>query len=279
MSAAHDWHGASRLPHPALRSYVDTYVGYDIELDPRAIHYGVPSATATVIIAFDTPLDTQWLDDDSSRRQRWTMVTGLGTRTALVHTHGHQHGIQLALTPLGVRALLGVPVAELAGAFVELADLGLPSHLVDRLAPLTWAERFWAIDGALLSRLGQRHGEVPSTLAQAWHGLDRTKGQVAINHLAAEIGWSRRHLQARFASEFGLGPKQAARLHRFDHARSLARSGVPLGQVAAHAGYSDQAHLSREWRTLAAQTPAQALAEDFPILQDGAAGVDAHSTP
>ena len=261
-----------RLPHPALREYVDAYVGYHHVLDDQAVHFGVPSPTATVIIAFDTPLDTQWLGEDASRAQRWTTVAGLGTRTALIRTHGLQHGIQLALSPRGVRALLGRPVGELAHQLVTLADLGLPGSLVDRLSPMGLSERFDTLDAVLLEwvRDRRRRADVPDDLTHAWQRLGRSRGRLQVADLAEEIGWSRRHLQTRFAAEFGIGPKQAARLHRFDHARTLARRGVPLGVVAQRAGYADQAHLGREWRELAAQTPAQALRKEFPIVLDPA---------
>lgn len=41
------------------------------------------------------------------------------------------------------------------------------------------------------------------------------------------LGWSRRHLTARFTAEFGLPPREVARLHRFAAALRLARSRTP----------------------------------------------------
>jgi AraC-like DNA-binding protein len=43
-------------------------------------------------------------------------------------------------------------------------------------------------------------------------------------------------------------------------ALDLARAGTPLAEVAALAGYADQAHLTREVRELAGVPPARLLA-------------------
>jgi len=48
---------------------------------------------------------------------------GLHTAPALVTHDGRQSGIQLALSPLGARVLLGMPAAELASIDVEAADV------------------------------------------------------------------------------------------------------------------------------------------------------------
>ena len=53
----------------------------------------------------------------------------------------------------------------------------------------------------------------------------------------------------------GLRPKETARVVRFDRARRLLHAGVRLGDVAADAGYFDQAHLNREFRALAGLSP------------------------
>ena len=51
-----------------------------------AVHHGVPSAAATVILAFDDPIDTAWKDDPSSRASYWRLACGLHTRPALIHS-------------------------------------------------------------------------------------------------------------------------------------------------------------------------------------------------
>ena len=54
---------------------------------------------------------------------------------------------------------------------------------------------------------------------------------------------------------------------RFQLARGLL-GRRPLAEVAARCGYSDQAHLSREWLALSGCSPTTWLREEFPFVQD-----------
>ena len=56
---------------------------------------------------------------------------------------------------------------------------------------------------------------------------------VRIEHLAAELGWSRKRLWSRFHSQIGLPPKRAAKLVRFDHAVHSLVAGQDAAGVAA----------------------------------------------
>lgn len=261
----------TRALHRALAPYVTSCVGYDERPHVDSVHHGLPSTALTVIIAFDEPLDCGWLGEPESDRY-WTLIGGLHDGAALIRTHGHQHGLQLSLTPAGARSLLGMPAGKLGGTLVR-ADatpelqrcLGRDLH--PRLADAGWAERFALVEQRLLERLAhseQALGMVPE-VAEAWRLTVATKGQLPVAEVARRVGWSRRHLQAHWAAEIGLGPKRVARVARFGYAKRLHEAGLPLTEVAHRAGYADQSHLNRDWRALAGQSPAQ-TAEDFPIV-------------
>lgn len=254
----------------ALRPHVARWVGYDYRTDPDDVHHGLPSRLLTVILSFDEPLDCGWADD-SGRGRFWTLTSGLHRRPALVHTHGHQHGIQLGLTPLGARTLLGVPAGALSGELLEQSDvpLGLPPGFHAALAEADWPARFRLLGTQLLRRAMDApcDGLAPE-LAEAWRVLG-AHPESRVEYLADHVGWSRRHLTARFTAEFGLSPKQAATVSRFERAVRLVKEGHRLAEVAALTGYADQAHLNRDWRALAGQTPTETR-HDFPIVQDDA---------
>lgn len=250
--------------HPGLRPYVASWVGFDLRPDVDSIHRGAPSPALTVIVSFGEPLDVGW-PDGSQRDRYWLLAAGLHTGPALIRTHGYQHGIQLSLTPAGSRALLGLPAAALAEVMTDHQPLplGIPDGLRERAETADWAQRFDLLTDHLLALAGTTPPRLDPELAEAWRVLERTYGQARIHSLATHVGWSRRHLAGRFRTEFGITPKQAARLHRFQRARALHADGHRLAEVAALAGYADQAHLNRDWRLLAGQTPTEA---EFPIV-------------
>jgi AraC-like DNA-binding protein len=76
-----------------------------------------------------------------------------------------------------------------------------------------------------------------------------------VDALGAELGLSERQLRRRFADAVGYGPKTLARVLRLQRFLTIARSGEDLARLALTAGYSDQAHLTREARRLTGRTP------------------------
>jgi AraC-like DNA-binding protein len=73
----------------------------------------------------------------------------------------------------------------------------------------------------------------------------------SVTAIAAAAGLSPRHLRRRCQITFGYGPKTLVRVFRLQRAVAAARAGRPFAAVAADTGYADQAHLSREVKTLA----------------------------
>ncbi|MEV8319308.1 helix-turn-helix domain-containing protein [Streptomyces sp. NPDC059900] len=257
--------GIAARPAPALRRYVGSYVGFDLRGFPAGVHCGPPGHALTAVISLSGPLQVAAGVDDGSPVTRFDSVAGgLMCRSVAIHHDGRQHGVQVALTPLGARALYGMPAAALAHQLVPLDELlgTLGTELVDRLrAARSWAARFAALDELLLRAVGRAGGDrLPGQgpeVAEAWRRLVAARGSLKVGALAAELGWSRRYLTDRFRGEVGLSPKTFARVLRFEHAHDLATVHTPLpwAQVASVSGYADQAHLVRDWREFTGRSP------------------------
>jgi AraC-like DNA-binding protein len=274
---------AAGEPADGLRPFVAGYSGYRQAGVAPAEHAGLPSPFLTLIFTLDDPLVIAGHPDPAQPGGSYaTLVGGLHAAPALVTHAGRQSGIQVALSPLGARPLLGLPAGELASLDVEGADvLGpLAAQIQERLRDCpTWSERFAALNELLLDRAyGEPGGPagVSPEVAHAWRRLLRSGGQASVARLAAETGWSDRHLRAQFQEEIGLAPKVAARVVRFDRARRLLarrlRAGRPAGlaDLAASTGYYDQAHLDRDFAALAGAAPTAWLAREFRNVQAGA---------
>jgi len=270
---------SARAPAGALGELVGSYAGYRDAGVPPAIHRGLPSPGLTLIFTLDDQLTIAEHPDPAQPAESFdTLLGGLHTRPALITHEGSQSGVQLALSPFGARALLGMPAGELAGIDVHGHEVlgAFAERVQERLrAAATWAERFAILDQALLSRLratSERAG-VSCEVSYAWRRLLQSRGTVPVAELAAETGWSDRHLRARFQAETGLAPKAAARVIRFDRARRVlqrrAVAGEPLrlAELAASCGYFDQAHLDREFGLLAGCPPTTWVMQEFRNIQ------------
>ena len=276
------------IPAEPLRRYVAAYTGYRQRGLPPARHRGLPSPYLTLIFTLDEPLTIEVHPDPGQPPGEFgTLLGGLHSVPALITHAGAQSGIQVALRPLGARALLGLPAGELAELDLPAEAVlgGVCAELRDRVrAAAGWPERFAVLDEILLRAAGLRGAGlgwvgpgpgIAPEVSWAWRQLLREGGALRVSELAAGTGWSGRHLTSRFRAEIGLTPKAAARVIRFDRARKrlvrklTAGGDYLLADLAADCGYFDQAHLAREFRALAGCPPSQWLAEEFRNVQAG----------
>ncbi len=268
------WEAISGRPDARLRGSVESYTGYVEHATSPMRRLEVPFAGIPMILSLGPSI----LVDGVRHR---SFVAGLDDRATVTEYAGEQHGVEVKLTPLGARRLLGLPMRELARRVVAIEDLLGSERLVERLQDATdWEARFALLDAFMLRRLNQAP-PVAAQVEHAWARLHASAGAVEIGALADEVGWSRRHLTARFQADVGLPPKAVGRILRFQRVtRALyANAGGGLADVAYACGYADQAHLNRDFREFAGTTPtdyaarllpagAGVTAEQFPNVQD-----------
>ncbi|MBA3262330.1 MAG: helix-turn-helix transcriptional regulator [Thermoleophilaceae bacterium] len=238
-------------PDPALRGVIIRAADFHERAAPVRRREG-PLLGVVVLVSLGPDLEV-------AGERIGSFAAGLWDRPVVTGHFGEQAGYQLYLDLLGARRLLGVPMAELANRLVRLDDLIGPfaAELTEQLAEAPSATVRHALAQRLLARrLGEGCPTAPE-VARALGRLRASHGAVRIERLAGEVGWSRRHLAARFREEVGLAPKAVARLARAEYARALLLAGRPLADVAYSAGYSDQPHFNRDFREFVGCTPAE----------------------
>ena len=261
---------AMHVPPPPLRRFIAGTHGYRAPANPTGRHRGLPSRHLTLVMELREPLHVAGQGTPVAAHG---LVGGLHPSPALIDASVPQEGLQYALTPSAGQALLGVPAGELRGATLDLAELfgAQADDLIDALrGTADWRRRFALVDAALLRRLDDTGLDTPPEVAEAWRLVHATKGRARVADVAAQVGWSRRHLGERFRVATGLTPKEAARIARFEATRDLLVSArrPPLAELAARCGYADQQHLAREWRQLAGCSVGTWVREELPFLHD-----------
>ncbi|HET9896901.1 MAG TPA: helix-turn-helix domain-containing protein [Streptosporangiaceae bacterium] len=264
-------------PAEPLRPFVAYYSGYRQAGIGPAEHRGLPSPYLTLIFTLDEPLTVAEHPDPAQPAAQYiTLAGGLHSTPALVTHEGSQSGIQLALSPIGTRAILGVPAGELAIIDVDGTDVlgGLASEISERIqVAASWDDRFAIIDRLLGERLRTADGATAPEVSYAWQRLLAANGAAAVSDLAAETGWSDRHLRSAFKNEIGLTPKAAARVIRFHRARlavqrrAMAGRSLDLADLAAECGYYDQAHLDLDFKAMAGYAPTVWARREFRNFQ------------
>lgn len=185
----------------------------------------------------------------SGQQQRYLDVDAIGASTI----------IGVRFRPLGAWRVLGIAQHELAGQVLDLdAVLGdrvhaLRQRMLEHDDPAT---RLGLLEGWLLEQTMQR-SEPHYAARWALRRLQETHGQIEVQALAGELGYSRRHLSQLLQREAGLAPKTLARVLRFSHvlARLRAAAAPHWDVLAQECGYYDQSHLIRDFQAFAGHAP------------------------
>jgi AraC-like DNA-binding protein len=148
---------------------------------------------------------------------------------------------------------LGIPLAELRDQQVALTDC-LPALARQLPADLPHDQALDRVTG--LSAQLSSDGPPDPVVSHAVSLLAR--GPASVPELSDLLAVSERQLRRRFDAAVGYGPKTLHRVLRFHQVITQLSAGHTggLAELAFQAGYSDQAHLTRETTRLAGLPPA-----------------------
>jgi len=167
-----------------------------------------------------------------------------------------------------VRALRGKPSSLPVVSDVVSTNAGL-SRAIDEAfrAPLTsLAVDSLVVDLARGLMAGERGDASPPisrrvdarALERARQFLDAEKTRVVRSHELEEItGLTRYDLARQFRIRLGISPYRYLLMRRLEYARDQIHRERPLAEIALDAGFADQAHFTRAFRSAFGLTPAR----------------------
>ncbi|MFG1947876.1 DUF6597 domain-containing transcriptional factor [Nonomuraea sp. NPDC048826] len=233
---------ARHPPTPALAPYVDhfwvvTWTDLDEPYEQRIVSH--PTVNMTITHDFH-------------------QIAGVikGGFSYTMRGSGRVLGTRFA--PGGFRPFLGGPVHQLTGRFTEIGELygtagaTLVEHVLtapDAPAAIAHVEEFLLGLGPERDPLAE---EVASLVVMAENDVTMTR----VDALAARSGRSVRSLQRLFREYVGIGPKWVIRRFRLHEAAERIYQGLDLATLAAELGYTDQAHLTRDFTAVVGMPPA-----------------------
>ena len=166
-----------------------------------------------------------------------------------------------AKTTGGLGVLTDRPAHRLTDTEVVLDDaLGVPGT-TDLVRAADAETRVDVLRGVLEAVLATRdpHRVEQARQVSAVAGIvERDRGVLRLEQLASAAGVGPRTLQRMFSQHLGVSPSWVIRRWRIVEAADRAARGesVNWADLAAHLGYSDQAHLVRDFRAHLGTTPA-----------------------
>ena len=182
-------------------------------------------------------------------RSRWRteqpelFAVGVAGRAAEFSVSGDSRFAAVRLWPWAWPALSKVPLAQMWDGWTEVTE----PPLVELCRRLDDPEAAQALLAAMLAGAGPA--------AQVGRGILEA---ASVEEMRGRTGFGARALQRWFASNVGMPPSPCLRVLRFQRAfAGLPGEDSLAGHAAGH-GFADQAHMAREFRSLAGTRAAEA---------------------
>lgn len=239
-------------PQAALQPYVSHYWLSRHNLDQH--HTVLPDGALDLVLEIDAHGSRAWVYGTTTTPQPQALRPGC-------------HYLGVRFRPGQGRHFLRATAVELTDT--REAATGLLALDLQDVPQLSGDGAVFSRLDALLARHLEAHAPAPTSLDAAIRAIERTHGVLPVTTAAALQGKSLRQFERDFRETVGVSPKLFARIQRFQRARALlAQTARPLADIAVELAYTDQSHMSHEFRRFAGSTPAAQARGRVDFLQD-----------
>jgi AraC-like DNA-binding protein len=150
---------------------------------------------------------------------------------------------------------------ELFGNSFSLDDLILRSQMDVVAEQLNEAktdiQRINLVEKFLVSRINHKANDELVNLAVTF--IKQHAGNIKITTLAEKLNISQSQFEKRFRKMVGASPKKFASIVRLKHILNVSSKGNSLTELGLDAGYFDQAHFIKDFKSFTGETPEQFL--------------------
>lgn len=234
-------------PGALLASFVDYYWVIEWDLRGRPDHVQRVLASPTVHLS---------IEPTKAR------ITGISTKSDFAEAlTGKGRVLGVRFRPGGLRPFVSVPVSTFTDREIRIEehfDVDVTAwHDAVMAAPSPAAAAASADD--VLAPLAPSLDPLVEQVATITDGIRDDPELTRVDLVAERFGVGVRRLQRLFTEYVGIGPKWVIRCYRLHEvaARAAADPDVDWAALAVELGYSDQAHLVREFTAVVGEPPAR----------------------
>ncbi|MFI6227379.1 DUF6597 domain-containing transcriptional factor [Micromonospora echinospora] len=241
------------LPAAPLRRYVEHYWFVDWALTDAFEQRVVPHPAVNLVFRHDVGHRHGGVPDGGVPQGGVgsVEVSGVGQRLFSITLAGVGRVCGVQFRPGGFRPFWRRPVAELTDRRLPLVPAPDPAGVCAGDDD----DRRRALDDFLLGWAPEPDPSADEAVRLA-DEIRTDRGILRVDDLARRHGLSTRRLQRLFLDHVGVGPKWVIRRYRLQEAIERAAAGPPdWAGLAADLGYSDQAHLVRDFTAVTGVTP------------------------
>jgi AraC-like DNA-binding protein len=245
-------------PLPELRGDIKSFSVFEVPEIP--VTRGLLLPDPYVVLVFNCGGSMQFVANDGREFELPpVLVGGLQAKPFHIQSNGLVRNIAVCLYPWALQTLIGIPtriantsVITPGGIWIEMAQT-----LKMIVRQRGFAEAVACLQEFISSIYHPDAALAPIRAAGSL--LYASQGRLRMSELAAKAYLSPSQFERSFKHLTGLSPKAFARLIRFDSMREHLHANPSIRplELALDYGYSDQAHLIREFRIFADCTPGE----------------------
>lgn len=249
--------------HPALRQVLESVVVMNVDFTQSTLDpvYCYPwSARAHMFLQIsEEPVLVKIPQEEKFYAIPANLIMGARLRNDLVNLGVKRHVVVITFKAGVLQRLIGIPLHEITNLDIN-ASLVFATEIREMEQRLKEAKNNTEIkniiDRFFLSKLSVIKEE--NAFDKAIDYLVANNGNVAVSKLAYHANISMRQFERRCNERLGVSPKLFARLTRFAAAYLLKEKNPTLSwtSIAYEAGYFDQNHLIRDFKSFSGFTPA-----------------------
>lgn len=186
-----------------------------------------------------------------------SVVTGLRNSSRRIHYAKQSAALLVVFREGGAGAFLKEPVHKLFGLHIAVDNLVACNKLDEIEEKLAESvhdrQRIAIVEQFLLSRLNE--SEPDRLICHSIQKIRSVGGMIKIKDLVEDIPISRDPFEKRFRKIAGTSPKQFAGIVRLRFIIENHSQKKTMTETAYSAGYYDQAHFIRDFKSFTGQTP------------------------
>ena len=243
------------IPCDILKPFVKSYAVY---FTKDASAYKVLPETG-LVIGFQFKGKLKYINNEKDIPLSTAGVTGINDSFRVFKNEANTGTVLVCFKPAGATIFFKEPLHELFRQSISLDNFMLRSVLLLLEEKLCEADsdkkRIDIVEKFLISRMIST--EQDKLVLGALSLIHQHKGNVQMKDLAKQLHISQSPLEKRFRKAVGASPKKFASIVRLKNAIQQYNPQQSLTGLGYEAGFYDQAHFIKEFKTFTGDTPEQ----------------------
>lgn len=241
------------IPAEILRPFVKSFA---ISEHEKAGSYKVLPDTS-IVMGFQYSGSLSYSEDNRPVLLSIAGITGLRNTYRIFNNSENIGTVLVMFSETGAAAFFNHALHETFGLSFSLDDLILRSQMdviVEQLNEVrNDRERIGVIEKFLVSRLNHKVNDDLVNLAVNF--IKQSGGNINIRLLSEKLNISQSRFEKRFRKIVGASPKKFASIVRIRQILNISSKENNLTRLGLDAGYFDQAHFIKDFKSFTGQTP------------------------